>query len=90
MALIVKDTCDSCHIVVVNEREQMLLFVKRPVLRAELPQQGVDDLKQIHGIEAGMQTFIAFVVGYRVKHGIVHQLIVIAVECLADKEKVRF
>ena len=62
----------------------MLSTVKRPVLRSELPQQGVIDLKHIHAVEAGMQSLVAFVVRHGMQHGVIHDLVVITMQRFTD------
>ena len=51
------------HIVVVHKTEKMRPPVEAPVLRAELALQGMVDFKQVHAVETGVETLIAFVVG---------------------------
>jgi len=65
--------------VIVHKAEQVFTLIECPVVRSELAQQGVVDLKHIHAVEAGIKSFVALIVGHRVQHGIVHPLIVIAV-----------
>ena len=73
---------------VVDEGEQVLSLVQSPVVRAELAQQRVIDLEHVHGVKTGIQSFVALIVCYGVQHGVVHDLVVIAVYDLADQEEI--
>ena len=88
MLFVLQNACHSGHIVVVHEGEKMLAFIKSPVFRSELTEQGMDDFKQIHAVEAGMQTLVAFVIGNGMQHGIVHHAVVIAVQHFAEQEEI--
>ena len=79
---------DAVHVVVVQEGQQVLSFVESPLLRAELPGQGVADLEHIHGVEGGPQPLVALVVGHRVAHVVGHPAVVIPVEGLTHEDKV--
>ena len=67
----------------------MLAAVQRPVFRAELAQQRVDNFKHIHTVEAGIQSLIAFIVGGRMQHGIIHQPVVIPMQHFSDEKEIR-
>ena len=87
---IAKDTCHPGNIMVIHKGKHMLAFIKGPVLRAELTQQGMDDLKHVHTVKAGKQPLVAFIVGSRVEHGIIHQAVVVPVKHFPQKVKLRF
>ena len=46
------------------------------------------DLEQIHAVEAGIQSLIAFIVGAGMQHLIVHQRLIVAMQDLSHQEKV--
>lgn len=48
----------------------------------------MDDFKQVHAVEAGVQTLVAFVIGNGMQHGIVHHAVVIAVQHFAEQEEI--
>ena len=80
---------DAVHVVIVQEGQQMPSLVQGPLLGAELPGQGVADLKHVHGVEGGPQPFVALVVGDRVAHVVGHPAVVVPVEGFAHQYKVR-
>ena len=47
MALLLQNGGDAGDIVVIDEAEKMLAFIKRPVLRAELPVERIGNFKEI-------------------------------------------
>ena len=57
--------------------------------RAELAQQRMDNFKHIHTVEAGIQSLIAFIVGGRMQHGIIHQPVVIPMQHFSDEKEIR-
>ena len=66
----------------------MLAPVECPVFRTELAQQRMRDLKQVVAVHRGIQTLVALVIRAGVQHAVSDKLVVIAVEQLADEEKV--
>ena len=90
VVLVGQDTCNPGYIVVVNKRHQMFSTVNAPLLRSVLTVQRVCDLKHVHAVEAGINAFIAFIVGAAVQHFVIDDLIVIPEENLSDQCKVRF
>lgn len=84
-----QDAGDALHVVVVQEAEEVLPLVQGPGLWTELPGQAVANLKEIHGVEAGVQALIAFVVGDAVAHVRIHPPVVVPVEGLAQEDKIR-
>ena len=64
-------------------------MVEAPGVGAELPVEAVADLKQIHGIEGGVQALVALVVGAGVQHAVADELVVVAVQQLADEMCIR-
>ena len=83
MLLITQNTCHSGHIVVIHKRQQVFSLIQCPVLRSELTQQGMHDLKHIHAIEAAVKSLITLVVRCGMQHLIIHQAIIISVKHLA-------
>ncbi len=79
---------DAVHVVVVQEGQQVLALVQGPLLRAELPGQGVADLEHVHGVEGGPQPLVALVVGDGVAHVVSHPAVVVPVEGLAHEDEV--
>ena len=75
---------------VIHKAEQVLSAVEAPLFAAELPLQGVADLKEIHCIQAGVEPFAAFIVCHAMAHVVAHDLVVIAADHLAHEEKVGF
>ena len=67
----------------------MLTLVESPLLRSELSEKRMIYLKHIHGIKARVQTLIALIVRYRVKHRIIHNLVVVTMQCLSHQEEIR-
>ena len=68
----------------------MFSTVNAPLFRSVLTVQRVRDLKHVHAVEAGINTFIAFIVGAAVQHFVIDDLIVVPEENLSDQGKVRF
>ena len=52
MVLIRQDACDSCHIMIIDEGQEMLSFVSRPFFWSKLLQETVNDLEHVHAVEA--------------------------------------
>ena len=90
VVLVGQDTCNSGYIVVVNKRHQMFSAVNAPLFRSVLTIQRVRNLKHVHAVEAGINTFIAFIVGAAVQHFVIDDLIVVPEENLSDQGEVRF
>ena len=80
MMLIGQIAGNTADIVIVYKAEQMFATIKCPVFGTKLTQERVYDLKHIHGVEAGEQSLVTFVVCGRMQHGIIHQAVVIAVK----------
>ena len=89
MGGILQDGGGTGYVMVVGKAEQVLALVQRPLLRAVLPLEGVDDLKQVHGVQRGVQPFIALVVGAGMEHLAVDPLVIVAVEGFAHQEELR-
>ena len=66
----------------------MLAAVDAPRIAAKLTVQRVGDLEHIDRVKAGVQALVALVVGTGVEHLVVDDLVVVAVERLADQHKV--
>ena len=86
--LVGKDARQARHIVVVDKRQQMLAAINAPRVTAKLAVQRVRDLEHIDRVKAGVQALVALVVGAGVEHLVVDDLVVVAVERLADQHKV--
>ena len=86
---VLQDGCNAGDIVVIHKAQKVLAAVQRPVFRAELAQQGMGDLKQVHAVHGGVQALVALVVGAGVQHAVADELVVVAVQQLADEEEVR-
>ena len=69
---------------VIHKTQQVLARVQAPLLGAELAVQAVADLVHVARVEARIQALVALVVGAGVEHLVVDDLIVVAVERLAD------
>ena len=74
---------------VVDKRQQMLAAINAPRVTAKLAMQRVGNLEHVDRVKAGVQALVALVVGAGVEHLVVDDLVVVAVECLADQHKVR-
>ena len=88
MRRILQDGRNARHIVVIHKRKQVLAFIQRPVFRTELAQQRMRNLKQVVAVHRGIQTLVAFVIRAGVQQTVPDELIVVAVQQLADEEKV--
>ena len=55
----------------------MLSTVDTPLFRSVLTIQGVCDLEQIHAVQAGIDSLVAFVIGTAVQHLIIYNQIII-------------
>ena len=86
--LVGKDACQARHVVVVDKRQQVLAAVDAPGVAAKLTVQRVRDLEHIDRVKAGVQALVALVVGAGVEHLVVDDLVVVAVERLADQHEV--
>ena len=49
----------------------------------------MNDFEHIQTVKAGIQSFIAFIIRCRMKHAVIHQNLIISVQHLTHKEKVR-
>ena len=86
--LVGKDTCQARHIVVVDKRQQMFAAVDAPRIAAKLAVQRMGDLEHVDRVKAGVQALVALVVGAGVKHLVIDDLVVVAVERLTNQHKV--
>ena len=77
------------HIVIICKGKEMLPPVQGPWLCPELALQRMYDFKQIHAIEAGMQSLVALVIRDRIEHLRVRPAVVVAVDDLAHEPEVR-
>ena len=75
---------------IIHKRQQMLSPVQSPVFRSKLAQQGMNDLKQVHAVKAAVQALITLIIGGGVKHAVIHQSVIIAMEHLTHQEEVLF
>ena len=75
---------------VVYKGKQVLALVKCPLIRSKLAEQGVINLKHIHAVKARIKSLVTFIVGNRMQHGIIHPLVIIAVQGLTNQEEIRF
>ena len=73
---------------VVDKRQQMFAAVDAPRIAAKLAVQRMGDLEHVDRVKAGVQALVALVVGAGVEHLVVDDLVVVAVERLADQHKV--
>ena len=73
---------------VIDKRQQMLAAVDAPRVTAKLAMQRMGDLEHVDRVKAGVQTLVALVVGAGVEHLVVDDLVVVAVERLANQHKV--
>ena len=90
MILVRQDTCDTCDIMIIYKCHQMLSTINTPLLRSELAIQGMCDLKHVHTVEAGENSFVALVVCTAVKHLIIYDQVVVTEENFTDQCKSRF
>ena len=72
---------------VVDKRKQMFAAVDAPRVAAKLTVQRMGDLEHVDRVKAGIQALVALVISARVEHLVVDDLIVVAVERLADEHK---
>ena len=86
--LVGEDACQARHVVVIDKRQQMLAAVDAPRVTAKLAMQRMGDLEHVDRVKAGVQTLVALVVGAGVEHLVVDDLVVVAVERLANQHKV--
>ena len=85
--LVGQDARQARHIVVVDKRQQVLAAVDAPRVAAKLAMQRMGDLEHVDRVKAGIQALVALVISARVEHLVVDDLIVVAVERLADEHK---
>ena len=86
--LVSEDACQSRHVVVVDKRQQVLAAVDAPGVAAKLTVQRVRNLEHVDRVKAGVQALVTLVVGAGVEHLVVDDLVVVAVERLADQHEV--
>ena len=86
---IFQDAGGPGHVVVVGEAEKVLALVEGPRLRAELALEAVDDLEEVHGVQAGIEALVALVVGAGVEEAVPHPAVVVPVEGFAHQEELR-
>ena len=90
MFLIRQDAGEPCDVVVVNKGHQVFAPVDTPLVGSELAVQRVGDLKQVHRIEAGIDTLIAFVVRAAMQHLVIYNQVIVSEEYLSDQYEVIF
>ena len=73
---------------VVDKRQQVLAAVDAPGVAAKLTVQRVCNLEHVDRVKAGVQALVTLVVGAGVEHLVVDDLVVVAVERLADQHEV--
>ena len=73
---------------VVDKRQQVLAAVDAPGVAAKLTVQRVRNLEHVDRVKAGVQALVTLVVGAGVEHLVVDDLVVVAVERLADQHEV--
>ena len=88
MGRIGENACDAGHIVIVGKIEQMQTAVHAPLLRAEAVFERVADLKEVHRIEAGIQTLVALIIRRRMEHFGINPAGVVAVQQFTDQEQI--
>ena len=88
MLLFLQDGGDPAHIVVIDKGQQVIPAVQGPGIRAELPDQGVNDLEHVHAVEGRMDALVALIIGGGVELAVSHDHLVIAAQDLADQEKI--
>ena len=66
----------------------MLAAINAPRVTAKLAMKRVGNLEHVDRVKAGVQALVALVVGAGVEHLVVDDLVVVAVERLADQHKV--
>ena len=87
MVLVRQNACDSCDIMIIHKCHEMLSAVNTPLFRSELTVQGMCDLEQIHAVETGINSLIAFIIRATVKHLIIDDQIVVTKEDFSDQCK---
>ena len=75
--MLVRNAGQPCHIMVVREGHQVFAPVNAPGICSELTMQGMGDLEQVHGIETGVKSFVALIVGTAVKHVVGDNLVIV-------------
>ena len=75
---------------VVGKAQQVLAAVDAPRVAAELTVQRVRDLEHVPAVKARIEAFVALVVGARIEHAVVDDLVVVAVQGLADQGELGF
>ena len=88
MCRVSQDAGESCDIVVIGKSHKMLSAVNAPILWSELAVQGMCDFKKIHAIEAGIKSFITFVIRATVKHFIIDNLVIISEKNFSNQGKI--
>ena len=88
--LVRQDARQARHVVVVDKRQQVLAAVDAPGVAAKLTVQRVRDLEHIDRVKARVQALVALVVGAGAEHLVVDDLVVVAVERLANQYEIGF
>ncbi len=83
MFFLTQNAGHSRHIMVIHKGKHVFSFVKGPILRTELPHQGMDDLEHIHAVKAGIQPLIALIIGSGMEHAVIDQTVIVAVKHLS-------
>ena len=89
MSFVCQDAGKSCDVVVICKCHQMFPTVNAPWISPELAVQRMGDLEQIHGIEAGVQALVTFIICAAVKHFIIDDNIIITKKNFTNQCKIR-
>ena len=90
MLLIDQDARDPRHIMVIHEVHQMFAPIDTQLFRSVLAVQRVRDLKQVHAVETGEDSFITLIICTAVEHLVVDDQIVVSKEDLSDQSEPGF
>ena len=88
MRLVLQYRRRAGDVVIVAEAQEVAALVERPGFGAELALEAVDYLEEVHTVQAGVQALVALVVRDAVEHLVVHPAVIVAVQRLAQEEKV--
>ena len=86
---IIEVRSDTSHVVIIDETHEVQASKPAPVLGTELLDQGVDDLKHVHAVEAAEKSLVAGVVRAGMAHLAIDPHLIVAMEKLAEKQEIR-
>ena len=69
---------------IIRKGQQVCTAADRPIFRPEQPHQAVNDLKHIAGIESGMDSLIALVIGQRMQMHLIQHPAVLSMQYLSQ------